>query len=456
MIRMKEINEYIFAPFNTFTYIIDDKLLFGNISQLQAKMMDNLNNEPVYLDKQKKYRLQWECEQCLDFKLSKGVFAPPGRDVSCIMACLVHDASGSRSFPIPDEISDVFSAGSLHFNDVRFYFYESGVGTCSAWVKLEHPDGIDILQLEAASERLNELFKSYFEEIAYELTVRFVNAVKRNEIRRLVMDFLPDVKEVDRQKNFIPWTHRIYHVHDHPDLISMKNPGEPFRTLVTPTRQMDINDFSIYDNRYIYFGWGHSLIFTKGGEDGYSQTSRPVTDYVRLVEIAQAKWQFLDVLSDILHYSVLSFNRLFSKMNIQRLQKTITMIRGFRNAIERILADFRGIKITFDTEKRILLDELHDRWLTSKLMDRLDYCMQQIEDFLEELYQRQKEQREESLNVIALLFTILGAIEVIDLFIGVFEPQIAITTTIKVIILIVGTVAVAMMIMAYLRLSTRG
>ena len=197
------------------------------------------------------------------------------------------------------------------------------------------------------------------------------------------------------------------------------------------------------------------MIFTEGDEDGYSQTSRPVTDYVRLVEIAQSKWQFLDVLSDIVDYSLLSFNKLYSKMRIERVQKSINKIRDFRNAIERILSDFRGIKITFDTEKRILLKELHDRWLTQKLVDRLDYELTRIEEFLDQLYQRQKEQREESLNTIALLFTILGAIEVIDLFLGVFESSFPVSLVLKLLVLVLGTLVVAFSIIIYLKGSTK-
>ncbi|MFX0099233.1 MAG: hypothetical protein ACFFCS_06590 [Candidatus Hodarchaeota archaeon] len=454
-LKLPAVNEFIFAPFNTFMYLMDDRLLFGNVAQLKRDLIEYLNKEITCCEKNEKFKIHWKSEESLDFKLSKGVFNPPGRESSFVMAELLNEDDETLGLQITEEISDQFPANSLQFKDIKFYFYESGVGTCSVKVELQYPQGLTVVQLEEASEEVNGLFKEYFEGICYELATRYIEAIDHFKIGHLEMEFIPSIEEVDKATHIIPWTHRIYHVHDHPGLRNLENPGEPFRTLVTPTRQMDIEDFSIYDNRYIYFGWGHSLIFTEKDEDGYSQTSRPVTDYVRLVEIAQSKWQFLDVLSDIVDYSLLSFNNLYSKMKIDKIQKSINMIRDFRNAIERILSDFRGIKITFDTEKRMLLNELHDRWLTQKLVDRLDYEMQRIEEFLDQLYQRQKEQREESLNTIALLFTILGAIEVIDLFMGVFSDNFNISLPLQLVILSLGTFLVALSIVIYLRGSTK-
>ena len=112
---------------------------------------------------------------------------------------------------------------------------------------------------------------------------------------------------------------------------------------------MDIANLSIYDNRYVYFGWGHSLIFTSSQEDGYSQTTKPVYDYVRLVEIAQAQWQFLDVLADIVTFTIASYNQHYNQMELKEIRSAISEIRRFDNAVDRLITDYRGVKITFDT-----------------------------------------------------------------------------------------------------------
>jgi hypothetical protein len=234
----------------------------------------------------------------------------------------------------------------------------------------------------------------------------------------------------------------------------MENPGEHFRKLMTPSRKMDVSDLSIYDNRYIYYGWGHSVIFTSSTVGSYSQTDRPVYDYVRLVEIAQAQWQFLDILRDIVSFSISSFHRHQQEMGMSELQGAIDEIRNFRNGMDRILADYRGVKITFDTEKRVLLKELHARWLTNSILEVLQNDMLSIEELLDQLYQRQKEQREESLNVIALLFTIVGVIEVFALVIDILQLDLPVLLHLGVIG--IGTVITALLITLYLNRAGRG
>jgi hypothetical protein len=238
-------------------------------------------------------------------------------------------------------------------------------------------------------------------------------------------------------------------------MFELENPGENFRVLLTPSRKMDIEDLSIYDNRWIYFGWGHSIIFTHSEEDGYSQTSRPVYDYVRLVEIAQANWQFLDILKDIVTFAISSFNRHYHVMGFEELQEAIDEIRLFSNGIDRILSYYSGVKITFDTEKRILLKELHERWLTENMLENLHADLERIEELLNQLHERQKETREESLNTIALLFTIVGIVEILALGLDVLAPIVTFHPFIQLLLIATGTLLIAFVISLYLRLAGR-
>ncbi|MBD3230455.1 MAG: hypothetical protein GF329_19905 [Candidatus Lokiarchaeota archaeon] len=450
--KFKKINEFIFAPFDTFVYCNDDRLVFGELNK--GELIKYLNREPISLDN-RNIVIEWLCEACDDFKISKGVFVPPGRESSVVMAQVVNKETRNNEIEIKEDFSNILP-NSLKFKNIYFYFYENGTGTCSAMVEIEKNEGITILELEEISEKLNKLYKEVFEDICFQLSKKYIDASRKFKISHLKLDFLPKIDQVDKYRYFIPWTHRVYHIDNDKNLQDMRNPGELFRTLITPTSVMDIKDFSIYDNRYIYFGWGHSLIFTYGDEDGYSQTSRPVYDYIRLVEIAQAKWEFLDVLTDVVNYSIITFQKHYKKMKLKRLQKSINRIRNFRNGVNRILADFRGIKITFDTEKRILLDELHERWLTNKILSNLEDNIDRIEELLDQLYQRQKEQREESLNTIALLFTIVGVIEVFGLIFSIIEPVYPINPVLEIVFLIIGTILVGLMITFYIKMATKG
>jgi hypothetical protein len=124
--------------------------------------------------------------------------------------------------------------------------------------------------------------------------------------------------------------------------------------------------------------------------------------------------------------------------------------------MDRLLGHYRGVKITFDTEKRILLRELHERWLTESMLENLLSDLQRIEELLDQLYQRQKEQREESLNTIALLFTIVGIIEILALFIDIVNPDFQFSSIAQIILIVTGTLVMAVLISLYLRIAGRG
>ncbi len=451
--KFQQVDEYIFGPMNTFVYLDEDELMFTGRNQVQKKLLDYLEKKPI--DYNDRFRVEWSLEDSQEFKGSKGVFSPPGKETSFIVASIVGVDSTETAIPIEGFLPSCPIDGPLRFESVRFYFYGSGVGTCSVHITFKKNDGLTILDLENLSEQVNTSFKECFEEIGFEITKAYVKAVEKLNIPHHGFAFLPDIEEIDRSTHMIPYTHRIYHVEDS-SLFNLPNPGEPFQFLLTPSRKMDVEDLSIYDNRYVYFGWGHSVIFTSGHEDGYSQTARPVYDYVRLVEIAQSQWQFLDVLADIVTYSISSFERHYKRMGMSELQEAIEEIRIFENGINRILSDYRGVKITFDTEKRILLNELHERWLTNNLLDNLRGHIERVTDLMDQLYQRQKEQREEALNTIALLFTIVGIIEVIALIIDLTQPIITLTPFAQITLVGIGTVAVSLLIMLYLRLAGRG
>jgi hypothetical protein len=452
-LRFEKIDEYIFAPFNTFVYLDEDKQRLGGMALLADELAEELNS----FGRESGFDglfIEWCMEECEEFKLSKGVFTAPGTDNSYVMARLVDVNSEVTSVPIEQCIADELGLGPLRFHDVCFYFQDCGVGTISLRVSLEKNDGLAILELEKASEAVNSLVKEYFEELCFRLTQDYIRAVRKLDVPRHTFGYLPEVEEVERSKHFIPWTHRIYHIHDD-SMFELDNPGEPFKTLLTPSRQMDISDLSIYDNRWVYFGWGHSIVFTHSREDGYSQTSRPVYEYVRLVEIAQANWQFLDVLKDIVTYAIASFNFLYNSMTIDELKNSIDDLRHFKNGIDRILGHYRGVKITFDTEKRVLLRELHERWLTESMLESVTSDLQRIEELLDQLYQRQKEQREESLNTIALLFTIVGIIEIVALFIDIVNPEFQFPPVAQVALIATTTLLIAVLISLYLRIAGR-
>lgn len=450
-LRFKEITEYIFSPFSTFIYLNRDEIRFQGIQAVREKLVNKLNENPIILNEHQQ-KIEWCVEECEDFKSSKGVFAPPGKGNSFIMAKLVCDDQNFDSYCIEEEIENYFKAKSLAFSDVNFYFHEFGISTCSANIKIIKENGLAITELDEVSEFLNDLFRDYFQELSFQLAKLYIEAIKELNIPYYQFDFFPKIEDIALEKYFIPWTHRVYQIKDS-SLFDLENPGLPFQFLLTPSKQMDVEDLSIYDNRYIYFGWGHSLILESGNADGFSQTKTPASEYVRLIEIAQANWQNLDILADLVDVTNASFHEFFGKLKPRQIKKAIYEIREFNNALDRILDYYRGVKITFDTEKRILLGELNERWLTPEMYVKLQEKLALTEELLDDLYNRQKEGREEALNIIALLFTILSVVEIITIFIDIFNVNLSPLSIVS--IILAGTSFIGVVIVLFIRFSGR-
>ena len=115
----------------------------------------------------------------------------------------------------------------------------------------------------------------------------------------------------------------------------------------------------------------------------------------------------------------------------------------------------RGVKITFDTENRLLLKELNRRWLTSDMINELTKRLDRIRELLDQLYQRQKGQQDESLNRIVLLFTILGIAEVFGVIFAILQVY-NISPLIQLVVLAIGTIILATSVVMYFRYVQKG
>lgn len=418
-IKLHRVEEYIFAPFDTFLFLDSDELYSSDMEAIKIKLIEYLNNEvPDNL----KNKVFWKMELSDELKASKGVFRLPGRENSFIAAemkdtedlaelmSLICLESGPPTRIIPKKIN--------------FYFNDSGVGSCCLDLSISCEEGLTTNELDELSEKLNNLFKGYLEEICFELTVSYRKAINFINVPHFKFSFIPDIHQIDKSQAFLPWTHRIYHIHDH-GLFELENPGDPFKKLLTPTASTDVENFAIYPDRYIYFGWGHSIIITKDNNNiGMPESNININAYVRLLQIAQANWHCLDNISKIIELARLSFYKDIhnKRKKIKILTTNIVKVRNFTKCIETVLDNFEGINITFDTEKRKLLEELHKRWLQQDLISRVRNKLTVIEEFLDFLYIRKKEQHDGSLNTILSVITIISVVEVIKAFIEFSNP----------------------------------
>ncbi len=120
--------------------------MFIGDEKLRTELINALNQEHFPLP-HPNLKIEWGLEASESLKSAKGVFAPPGKDNSFIMAQIIRTSTQESEFPITEAVSDDFPANTLNFKNIRFYFNESGVGTCSAFVEFTKPEGLTILEL---------------------------------------------------------------------------------------------------------------------------------------------------------------------------------------------------------------------------------------------------------------------------------------------------------------------
>ncbi|MCP4760164.1 MAG: hypothetical protein GY870_00185 [archaeon] len=472
VMSFKQITEHIFSVFNTYVFLNLDEISFEDKPlKAQERLIKALNENPIKINN--KFRIFWKIESAKQLKISKGVYSPVSKEDSFIMGILVEDQIfhsndpksikpvNEASLTIGEVITEDIPSNTLSFINTRFYIHTSGVGTCRTEISIEKPnsESIDILKLEQISEKLNELYRKYFADVCYDIVKKLHEAVRVWDIPHYEFEFIPKVlklTESEKMTYILPWTHRLYEIQDD-RLLQMDNPGMQFRTLLTPSKKMDIEDFSIYENRWIYFGWGHSIIFTPSdiSGSGYSQTNKLPRDYARLIEIAQNNWRAIEMIDNLLNYAITYYNLHFKNMRLKDIRFKIYEIRDFNKAVDRIMDNFRGVKISFDTENRILLDELNDRWLTSEMLEKLKDRQEMLENLLSDLFQRQQEKKDDSLNSIVMLFTIISLFDVFSVFFDILTQGMAINWIAQLLILISGTLSLGMLIILYVRLAEK-
>ncbi|SDN89154.1 hypothetical protein [Alkalicoccus daliensis] len=439
------VDEYIFAPFNTYTFLNLDDVMFSSRTAIQNKLVKHLDGKD-YEDERIRCNVRWGVEDSNNVKKAKGVFANVGNENSLIYASL---ECLEGNLVIHESIGEIFKGGVLEFEDVRFYFQESGVGTCSAKISITHP-GMSLKELEKVSEELNRLFKVYFEKLCYVLSEDYIEAVKDQRIQCFSLDFMPVVTKEDIGEECIPWTHRVYHIHGD-ELFELENPGQPFQYILTPSKREDIQDISIYENRYIYFGWGHSIILTKDGENDYFQTKTNVHEYIRLIQISQSNWQCFDLLTKIVEMGRVSFSSSADKKKIKKLKSDILTIRYFNRYVDQILDNASSIKVTFDTEKRNLLKELNSRWQIAEIIENIKQKMLLVEELLDFLYYRQKEHREEKLSTVLFCMAVLSISQIIAILIDYSQDIFQYESLTKIILLCNGVFITILTILIFFR-----
>lgn len=463
-LRFQKITLYLFSPYTTFVFLDTDKLRFNDYKSKRDEIIKEMNKENLEVGNNH-LRIKWMEEfidqpKRLDSLIPLSIIGGKNPQSSFIMGELDQRNIKDIEEEFREEFGEYFPENSLEFNGLIFYIQSSGVCQCSTEVKLKKQNGFNISELQKVSDKLHDFIKKSkcFRDICFNVALKYIEIIERLKIPTYQFELFPNLKEFnsqDKEKHAFPYVHRVYHIHDD-SLFKIKEPISNFKSLLTPVSKKDIQDDSLYDNRYIYFGWSNSLILTSTQfSESDTKLENELVNYVHLIEVSSANFRSIEILTELIDHMIAWFNVKFKDLELEEIKQKIYSIRDFNVGVNRMLDAFSYIEKVgiVDTEKRALLLALNDRWNTTEMYNKLIERSKMLDSLLQDYYQRLKEKRDESLNIIVLLFTIMNLIEIFGTIFSILSTDIILSSIIQIIILITGTISIGLMIIIYLKLS---
>jgi len=463
-LRFQNITFTILSPFDTYIFLDIDKLKFANFEIEREKVIKALNEKNIEIGN-KSLRIEW-IKESIDQHRHSGSEIPllisedEDFQLSFIMGKLDQHSIKDIEENFKNDFKDDFPESSLEFSEIKFYIQPAGVCEYSIKVKLKKQDGFNIFELKKASDKLYELFFIHFRDICYEVALKYIEIIESVKIPRFYFEWFTDLKTLNNQKiksHILPWAHRVCHIHDD-SLFKMREPIRNFKILLTPVSKTDIKDDSLYDDRYFYFGWSNSLILTS--TQFFETEEKPeekLGTYIDLIQVSQANYRSIEMLIKLIDRMIVVFNVKFKDLEFDKIKEFRYTFRDFNVGVNRMLDMFSYIERIglVDTEKRALLLALNDRWNTPEMYNKLYERSKMLDSLLQDYYQRLKEKRDESLNTIVLLFTMMNLIEIFGTIFSILSTDLILSSIIQIIILITGTMSIGLMISLYFKLSRK-
>lgn len=213
-------------------------------------------------------------------------------------------------------------------------------------------------------------------------------------------------------RKLLYWSHFVY--------IAKVPSGEDYNAasqwlipMMQPVTGKKVENMALKPNRYIYLGWGRSIICCE-----HSLPAQTIYSYVHMLEVRNYLWKTLYDLDRGLRNAIIDTQKEFSEKEALQLSYNLHAL-DFH--IDELLENIDIFKINFDYEKVWLSKRLDENWLIQDLIASLQKRLQSFRnlyDYDEEVTKYQQEKRLQSvLNVIAILAaggTITGIVQYFD------------------------------------------
>ncbi|MDQ3838956.1 MAG: hypothetical protein M3297_06775, partial [Thermoproteota archaeon] len=296
----------------------------------------------------------------------------------------------------------------LEFKRNTVYFYASGVGIFSSQVTVKIDKDVDITKIkgkleEKVKEAIQDLFKSEISKIIQNFVSHAPAHLKL--VRRIF-----DINSSKVGK--LAWLHKIYWFYgdqffnDNADGIGALNfeMRREFNNLL----EQALEDTLPVEDRYVYYGWGRSLILTRNNNP---DTEEWINKIANLVEIGQYSCFGHILLDYYLTKKIydLTVDEPIIEQQSKILIKKIEDLDTIRSASITYLEQFRsGINIILQCDQPSLVDKLEKQWRVEQLEKNIHNKLHSVEKERSSREQSILTDKQDRLNKTAFIFTIIS------------------------------------------------
>ena len=291
----------------------------------------------------------------------------------------------------------------------NIYIYPSGVVVFSSQVTVKYGDDINKIkhELEVKVKKIiQDNFKIQGSQIKLD---KFNKSIKYGNRFKLV-----DVFNLESARVSSPaWTHKIYwfYGNEFSEYDETKGEQKLKSSLVqdfTGLLEQSPENTLFLQDRFIFYGWGRSLILTDKSDQS---TKEWVRNKVNLVEIGQYSC-FGHILLDYL------MKRVISKLTVEEpiiaqsakdLEHGTELIDYVRPPATVFLEEYRaGINAILHAGAPFLVKTLEDQWRLSKVEESIKNKLESLNNERSAIEQSTIMQKQDRMNIISSSFTIMG------------------------------------------------
>jgi DNA-binding MarR family transcriptional regulator len=299
----------------------------------------------------------------------------------------------------------------LRFDDNTITFYGSGVGLFSSRITVQYKGSIhDIIkvrnELDASVKKaIQNVFKEYGSEYRRQDAM---NKIKQEGRFRLIDGFNLEQSRTSK----LAWIHLIYWFYEKEyqkcDSRGLATVSEDVRDDFIDLLEQVPENMSVSRDRFIFYGWGRSLILTRDPEES---TLKWIQNQIKLVETGQYSC-FGHILIDHLlrrRLSRLVLDASGSALRSSILKEKIENFDKMRSAIVTYIEEFRsGINTILLSGETSLVKTLENQWRLEKLRESIRVKTESLGNERVSLEQSLLNEKQDRTNKIVLAFTIMG------------------------------------------------